>query len=237
MRERASKAPAVGEAEQETRWRGIYQIAAVTAFIGIALVPVQLVVFIVWPPPGSVIGFFQVFQRSALIGLLNLDLLYIVNNMLLVPLYLAMYYALRRGSESLATLALALGLVGAAAYFGTNPAFEMMDLSAQYAAATTEAGRATFIAAGEALLAHYTGTAFNVYYILNAIALLLFAGVMFRGETFTRLTAWAGILAGIFMLVPSCAGALGLIFSLASLIPWAAFTILVALRLLRLGRK
>lgn len=43
----------------------------------------------------------------------------------------------------------------------------MLYLSNQYAAATTEAQRDLFLAAGEAALAAYRGTAFDVYYVLN----------------------------------------------------------------------
>ena len=197
--------------------------------------PVQVAIFIAWPPPVTVTGFFEVFLDNALRGLLNLDLLYIVSNVLLIPLYLALYVALQRGNKSLMTLALALGFVGLAAYFNTNPSFEMLALSGQYAAATSDATRATFLAAGEALLASYTGTAFNVYYVLDGIALLLIAAVMFRSTVFSQLTAWAGLAAGILMMVPSSAGMLGMIFAMASLIPWALFSALVARKLLQMA--
>lgn len=217
-------------------WRLLFGIAAVTALVGVALMPVQLVVYIAWPPPATVTGFFEVFRTHALIGLLNLDLLYIVNNVLLIPLYLALYVALRHTNRSLMTLALALGFVGLAAYFNTNPAFEMLALSNHYLAATTDAARATFLAAGEALLASYTGTAFNVYYVLNGIALLLMAAVMFRSTIFSRLTAWMALAAGILMMVPSSAGMLGMVFAMGSLIPWALFSVLVARRFLQMAR-
>jgi hypothetical protein len=216
-------------------WSSLYRTAAIVTLISVALMPVQLVVYIVWPPPATVVGFFQVFQQNALRGLLNLDLLYILNNIFLIPLYLGLHIALRKGAESLATLALATGLVGVAAYFSTNPAFEMLSLSNGYFAATTDAGRALYLAAGESMLASYTGTAFNVYYILNAVALLLFARVMFRSNVFSHTTAWAALAAGVLMLVPSSAGAPGMIFAMASLLPWAIFSVLVALRLLRLA--
>ncbi len=41
--------------------------------------------------------------------------------------------------------------------------------------------------------------------------------------------------AGILMLVPSSAGTAGMIFAMGSLVPWAVFSVLVALRLLKLG--
>ena len=53
----------------------------------------------------------------------------------------------------------------------------MLSLSARYAAATADAQRERLLAAGEAMLATYTGTAFVVYYVLNGAALLLLAVV------------------------------------------------------------
>jgi len=59
---------------------------------------------------------------------------------------------------------------------------------------------------------------------------------MLRSGVFSKATAYAGLLAGVLMIVPSTAGTLGLIFSLASLVPWAMFAVLVARRLFQLGR-
>ena len=71
------------------------------------------------------------------------------------------------------------------------------------------------------MLAIYKGTAFNSYYILNAVSLLVFASVMLRSKSFPRLVAVIGFVSGVLMVIPSTAGAIGLIFSLASLVPWA----------------
>jgi hypothetical protein len=92
-----------------------------------------------------------------------------------------------------------------------------------------------YLAAGEAQLARYKGTAFDVYYLMNGTSLLLIALVMLRSAVFSRATAYTGVLAGILMVVPSTAGTVGLVFALASLVPWAVFSVLVARRLLQLS--
>jgi len=111
--------------------------------------------------------------------------------------------------------ALAIGLVGIVAYFASNTAFEL--------------------AAGQAMLAIYQGSASNVYYVLNAIALLLISTVMLRSNIFSKVTAYWGILAGVLMLVHSTAGTIGIAFTFASLVPWAIFSELIARRFFRLG--
>jgi hypothetical protein len=133
-------------------------------------------------------------------------------------------------------IALVLGLVGIAAYFSSNPAFEMLSLSNQYTAATTEAQRTMFLTAGQVMLETYTGTAFDIYYALNAIVLFILAPIMLRSGLFSKTTAYLGLAAGILMIVPSSAGTLGLYFSLASLVPWAIWLVLIARRLLQFAR-
>ncbi|MGB3635443.1 MAG: hypothetical protein WA982_15480 [Rubrobacteraceae bacterium] len=220
----------------DPRWSWLYKIGGVAALIGVALIPVQIVVFAVWPPPTAAVGFFELFELNWLLGLLSLDLLYLLQNVLLVLIYLSLYVALHRINEPLMAIALALGLVGIASYFPSNTAFEMLDLSTRYAGAETEAQRAALLAAGEGMLATYVGTAFDVYYVLNAIALLIIAAVMLQSGVFGRVTAYVGLLAGLLMSIPSTAGTIGLVFALASLLPWAVFSVLVARRLLRLAR-
>ena len=217
-------------------WKALYRVGGAAALTIVGLMAIQIIIFIALPPPGTVIGYFTLFHKNGLLGLLSLDLLYSVDTVLVVLIYLALYAALRRASPSFMAIALTLGLVGIAAYFASNTAFEMLSLSNQYAAATTDAQRALFVAAGQAMLAIYTGTAFDVYYLLNAFATLIISGVMLRSAIFGKGTAYVGILAAVLMFVPSTAGTIGLYLALSSLVPTAIWLILIARRLFRLGQ-
>jgi hypothetical protein len=112
----------------------------------------------------------------------------------------------------------------------------MLSLAGQYGTATSDLQRTVMLAAGQAMLAIYQGTAFDVYYVLNAAALLVMAGVMLRSPLFSRRDAGVGLAAGVLMVIPSTAGTVGLIFAIASLLPWAVFSVLVARRLFKLAR-
>ncbi|HYB02718.1 MAG TPA: DUF4386 family protein [Ktedonobacteraceae bacterium] len=215
-------------------WKPLYRVGGIAALTIVGIMVIQIIVFIASPPPSTVLGYFTLFHKNALLGLLSLDLLYVVDNALVIPLYLALYVALRRASPSLMAIALAFGLVGIAAYFASNTAFEMLSLSSQYAAANTTVQRVQLLAAGQAMLATYQGTAFNVYYILGAIATLIISVVMVRSAIFGKVTAYAGIAAGALMLIPSTAGTIGLVFAFCSLVPTAIWLILIARRLFRL---
>jgi hypothetical protein len=220
----------------DPRWSRLCRIGGVAALVSVVLIPIQIVVLLVWPPPAAAPESFELFESNLVIGLLSLDLLYLPQNVLIVLIYLSLYAALHRIDESLMAVALALGLVGIAAFFPSNTAFEMLELSTRYAGAETAAQQAALLAAGEGMLAAYVGTTYDVYYILNGIALLLIAAVMVRSGVFGGVTAYVGLLAGALMVLPASAGTIGLAFALASLVPWAVFSVLVARRLLWLAR-
>jgi hypothetical protein len=220
---------------RDSRWRGLFKAGGIAALTMFVLMIIQIVVYTAWPLPSTVEGYFTLFQRNWLLGLLSFDLLYIVDSVLLIFIYLALYIVLRRASESAMLIALVLGIVGIAAYFASNTAFEMLSLSGQYATATTEAQRTMLLNSGQVMLETYTGTSFDIYYVLNMVYLLIVSPVMLRSKLFSRKTAYLGLAAGILMIIPSSAGTLGLYFSLASLIPWAIWLILVGRKLLQYG--
>ena len=216
-----------------SRWKGVYRAGGAAALVGAVFIPIQIIVFIMWPPPSTVIGYFTVFQNNRLLGLLDLDLLLIVQNALGVVVILALYIALKRTGESIMAVAVLLGLVGAAAYFAANPAFSMLFLSDQYAAATTEAQKAMCLAAGQAMLAMYNGTAFHANYILGTIALFIISMVMLRSNTFSKATAYVGIVANILafgLYVP----AIGIYVSIISVLFLWIWYLLIARRLFQL---
>jgi len=180
-----------------TQWRLLYRIGAWVGVLAILLIPVSLVVFMVWPPPETVSGHFARLQENLWLGLLGIDLIYLIANVLLVPMLLALYMALRRDNESLMLLAITLVLVGTVALVAANPLVEMWTLSNQYAAATTAAERTLYLTAGEAFLVGYTGTAYHAHYILGSIGLLLMAVVMVRSPRFGRFAAYTGMAANL----------------------------------------
>jgi hypothetical protein len=226
-------------AEAEHSWHSLYAVAALSSVLMLATIPAAVVVYLIWPPPfgEDAQAWFTLYQESWLRGLLGLDLLFLLSNVLMIPLYVALFVALRKASESLMVLALSLGFVGLASYFSSNTAFQMLILSNRYSDASTDAERASLLAAGEAMMATFEGTAFNVYYVLSAIALLLIAVVMLRSTVFSKRTAYVGLIAGLFMVIPATAGTLGVIFSMLSLIPWVLFLVMIARHFLQMSRE
>jgi hypothetical protein len=190
------KKPDVSAETVDLQWRTLYRVAAASALASALLTPIAIVVFIIWPPPyqGTVEEWFRLFQRSWLLGLLSLDLLLMIIYVLLIPIFLALFGALRRHSESWMALGTVLGLVSVAAYLASNTAFEMLNLSNQYATATTEAQRTELLVAGRAMLVTYQGTAFHASYIIGSLAGVIISAVMLRSTTFGKGPGYAGIL-------------------------------------------
>lgn len=195
-------------ASDQTR---LYRLGGTLALL--IVLTVLLEIAITFLPGGyasteTVRDWFVLLQNNWFLGLRNLGLLNIVMTLLGVPMYLALYAAHHKNDPSLAGLALALSMLGAAVFFATNRAFPMLDLSHQYAAASTEAERALLAAAGQALLSvgqsHTPGT--FLAFLLSEIAGILTSVVMLRGRLFSALTAWAGILAfGLLLVFEICA--------------------------------
>lgn len=155
------------------------------------------------------------FERNALVGLLSMDLLLMHDYLLLLPIYLALWVALRHRAEGPLALGVFLALVTVPIYFASNPALEMLSLSGKHAAASTEEARAFYAAAGQALVETYQGTAFHVSYVVGSSAGTLLSVAMLRSPAFGRVAGWAGILGyvvGLGLYIPD----IGLLLSVLS---------------------
>lgn len=216
--------------------RVVFRAGAFAAIAMLVIMAAQIVIFVIWPPPQTTGEMIALFNQNAILGLLSMDFLYLINNGILVLIYLPLYMVLREKELGWSTIAIIFGLVGIAAYYASNTSFEMLAISRQFAAAGTDAQRTALLGAGHAMMAVYKGTAFNVYYVLNAITLLIFAVMILRGNVFSKSIGVTGLIAGILMTIPSTAGIVGIVFALASLVPWAVFLVLLIPHFFSLSR-
>lgn len=222
----------------DSNWKSLYRVAGAAALISALFIPIQIIVFMIMPPPlqGTVNDWFTLFQNNRLAGLIDLDLLLVADNILLIPILLALYVVLKHANDSVMLIASALGFVGIAFFIAANPAFEMLALSDKYAAATTDAQRMIVLAAGQTMLATWQGTAFQVAYIAGSIAGILISAIMLQSGIFSKLTGWMGILAnavGFGLYVPTV-GVYIAVFSVFFLEVWY---ILIAGKFFQLGQS
>ncbi|MFY1669878.1 hypothetical protein ACN27G_07940 [Plantactinospora sp. WMMB334] len=141
------------------RWRGLLLAGGWAALGSVAVTVVQISILAAWPPPETAPEFFELMLRSPLLGLVSMDGLYLINNLMVLLVYLALAVPLWTASRSAVALVLTLGFLQMAAYNASNSAAEMLMLARTHD--RTEAPeRAAVEAAGEALLARWNGTAF-----------------------------------------------------------------------------
>lgn len=217
-------------------WDKLCKIGGISALIIVLIIPIQIIIFTLYPPPETTIGFFELFRNNWVIGLLSLDFLYYINNGLLILVYLGLFASLRKIDFTNMLIAIIIGFIGIAIYYVSTIGFEMLSISKQYYSTDSIESKQQLLSVGHGLIARYKGTAFDVYYVFNAITLLLISMTMYKSKDFGKSSATWGLIAGIFMIIPSTAGTLGLVFSLISLIPWIVFSILIGRRLIQMSK-
>ena len=213
------------------------RVGGIGALIAGVLTVADLAVFILWPQPTAIAGWFALFQSNWLVGLLDFDLLGIFAYVILIPTVLALYVVLKQRNHAWMAIATTFTFVGIAVYFASNTGVTMLSLSGQYAAATTDAQRAMFLAAGQAVLAIFLGSAFTTSFILVSTALLMTAIVMLRSPHFSKRVALVGTitnLAGLgeFLPVPF---AIMMTIGVINAIGLGIWFVLLGRRLLQLG--
>ncbi|MDD3903002.1 MAG: hypothetical protein WC136_03160 [Sphaerochaeta sp.] len=204
---------------QEHQGKLLMKTALFASLVMLLFIPLQIIIFAISRPPETAVDWFALFEQNWLLGLLEMDALYIIDNVLVALVYLALYHELRWKRQDLMTIALVLGLLGIGAYFSSNPAFEMWEASRRY---TQSQDKNLWLSIGEGLILRWRGTAFDIYYVLNGITLIIISICMYNSR-FGNTTATIGLISGLLMAIPSTAGVIGLVFSILSLIPWMLF--------------
>lgn len=223
----------------EPGWSELYLLGGIAAIVLVAVMVVSVGLFVVWPnAPGSTatVDLFVLVQANTAAGLTALDLGVSLSNLLSILLYLALYIALRRINQSFALIALAFGLVAVAALVAARPVFEIFTLSDLYGATTGEPERSRYLAAGEALLVLFHGTAFKTYILLGGLSLLTSSWLMVRSRDFGKAPAYIGTvgnLASLGFLLPQ----IGAYFAFLSMVILAVWFLLLARVFFRLWRS
>ena len=237
MKKAASNSGSLIENPIDPRWKTLFYIAASAAVYMIILIPIQGIVFIVSPPPSTVFGFFELFQDSILMGLINLDLLLTIDYVLVLFIYFVMFIVLSRKEKSLSLIATILGCLSITLYIVSREAtFSMIALSNEYFGATTEMEQAATLAAGKTLLAVYNGSSFSISYVLGGFTMLLFLIAMLKDEVFEKSIPITGLITGVLMFVPPTVGEIGVWISMVSLVPSLIWMILMLRWLFRTAR-
>jgi hypothetical protein len=153
--------------------------------------------------PQTAIDRFAQFHNNKFLGLYDLDLLNIVIQIILIPVYFALYAVHNDTSKTYGPLALVIFLFGSVIMVANNTALPMLDLSNKFYSTTSESQKVLYAAAGESMLArgaHGSPGIFLGFFIPN-IANLIMSVVMLKGKVFSKTNSWIGIIGSILMLL------------------------------------
>ncbi len=173
------------------------RLAGIAAFILLVYTLATIVQMLVLGGPPTTAGeAFSVLQKNKLVGLLRLDLPTVFAIPLYYILFLGLYASLQKANRAASILFTTLGFAGVTLVLATPTALSMLSLSEKFTSATTEAMRAQYLAAGEAILSSdiWHGTGAIIGGILGEVAWLIASVVMLRSKIFTKPTAYLGIL-------------------------------------------
>jgi MFS family permease len=223
----------------DPRWRSLYIIGGISCLLVATLIVLAIVAFFIWPyTPGmrSTESIFATLQSDRLGGLISLDLPMLLISLINVLPLLAFYVSLKQVNRSYALIALAIGLIAIALVVQSRPLVEIVLLSDQYAAATTDAAKIRYLAAGDVLLSYFSGTAWMIQTTLLALSGLINSALMLRSPLFGKTTAYIGLiisLLGLGFFIPVVGVPLLFLNTIGSVL----FYILVARGLLQAWRQ
>jgi hypothetical protein len=184
--------------DEPNRWKSLFKIGGMAAILAAILLLIEIVIFAVWPQQTTAINLFTLFLANKFLGLLDFYLLEIIVYILFIPIFLALYISIKRINESFMLIALLLAITGISVFLSTNNPFSLLNLSDQYWAATTEVQKSVLLAAGQALIANTGQRAvggFNMGFFLISISGFIISATMYKGDIFSKKTAYIGLLA------------------------------------------
>ncbi len=222
----------------DPRWRDLYRLGGLFSILIAVSIVFAIIAYFIWPfKPGltTTENIYSALQANLFGGLMSLDLSLIVIGLINILPLLALYAALKQVNESYALIALILGLVSVAALIPSRPLAELVLLSNKYAAATSEAEKLQYLAAGESLHSLFNGTAWMVYTVLGNVSTLISCALIIQSNILRKALAYVGIvsaISGMGVFVP----AIGPILSLLATFGGVIWSVMIARDFFRLSR-
>jgi len=232
-------------------WKGIYLMGSLFTGFSLFLILLDLVAGIITGGdfstlPVSAKETFLQLQDSPYLGLYYLDLLNLMTQVLLIPVFFSLYATLRKHTRGEAFFAFIIFLVGSAVFISANPALPMFELSSRWMDTNNEIKRHLYESAGESILAKGAHGSLGALtgFLLSSLSGILMSIAMISGRVFNRNTALFGIAGYSFMtlyflfvtFLPSL-GKYALIAAAPGGLLVIAWFSLVGLRLLRLSKS
>lgn len=59
------------QSDNTAKWLWTFKLAGIAAIVNIAIIPIQIIVFIISPPPTNIMQYFILFENNSLVALIN----------------------------------------------------------------------------------------------------------------------------------------------------------------------
>jgi len=223
------------EGDRNRAWGGLYRTGAIASLISLVFFPAQIAIFFTNPYPTDIQGWFALLANKPLVGMVELDLFLVIDEILVLLIFLALFAALREKNSSVMLWATTFGLASVVLFITSNPVFAMLSLSDQFALAATEAQRLSLISAGQAVMSIWNGSGFETAYIIGSISPIAISIIMLQSTAFKKTTAWLGIVSNVIALgkyVP----VVGIYISIFSVVLLWAWYLFMAIDLFKLAK-
>ena len=152
--------------------------------------------------PSTPLEWFALLHTNAFVGLLLLNFFDVVNYILAGLMYLGVYSLLRNRDKAYIGLAMVLTIVGISIYIASNQALNLLSLSNQFFASTSDVERPLILAAGEyALVVNdpvVLGTGVFWSYVLFYAAGLMLSIGMVKSDPSGKWKGVVGMVANAF---------------------------------------
>jgi len=222
----------------DLRYKTLYRLGGIVSIVIALSIAFAIAAYFIWHYKGnttSIESVFVLLQTDRLGGLISLDISMLLIAPINILMFLAIYAALRRVDESIALIALVLALIAVVLVIVCRPLIELSVLSDHYAAATDPTEKLRYLAAGEVLRSSLDGTAWMMQTVFFMLAGLINCLLMLRTNSFSKATAWLGIVIsaiGLGFFLPGV-GLLFLFINTIGSVPWC---LLLARDLFRLAK-
>jgi len=235
--------PQTFSASSAFNWKLLCRAAGIAAFIFLVYCLATMVqMTALGGPPSTATEAFRMLQQNKVVGLLRLDFPTVLILPLYYPLFFGLFAALKDTERTHAAIGTALVFLGLTLVLAMPTALPLMALSDKYATAASDAMKAHFLAAGEAVLAtdiwHGTGAYLGGLFVQTGAVWISF--VMLRG-VFSKTTAYFGSITHtldlVHILFAPFVPKVAAIFMIIAGLGYPAWLFLVGRRLLQLGKQ
>jgi hypothetical protein len=224
-----------------TTWKPLYRTGAIAPLVALALYLSEFALMIFGEPyPRTIEEWYALAQRSKLLALWYLNSPDMISFALLGVMFLALYVALRHVHPSRMLIALYFAVLGAVTFIVPRALhLALLPLSDLHAAATSEAQRTMYLAAGEGLSRVSAATPETLGFLFMAVAGLIVSLVILQSRSFGHAPAYVGIVGFVATLADFTARliapAIAPILMPINGLLWFAWWILISVGLFRLA--